>query len=249
MLLKDRVAIVTGGGRGIGKAIALEYAKQGANVVINYRSDSSKASADQTAKTIEGMGVKALVVKADISVFEQCKELVDAAVKEFGKLDILVNNAGITNDKLILRMTDADFSSVIDINLKGAFNMIKHAVKPLMKSGKGRVINIASIIGKIGNAGQANYAAAKAGMFGLTKSVAKEFASRQMTANSICPGFIKTDMTDKLPEEVIEKYKAGIPLGRLGEAQDIANTAVFLASDLASYITGQEIIVDGGMVM
>lgn len=249
MLLKDKVAIVTGGGRGIGKSIALEFAKQGANVVINYRSDSSKASADETAKQIEGMGVKALVVKADISNFDQCKDLVTAATTEFGQLDILVNNAGITNDKLILRMTDADFSSVIDINLKGAFNMIKHAVKPLMKSEAGRVINIASIIGKIGNAGQANYAAAKAGMFGLTKSVAKEFASRNMTANSICPGFIKTDMTDKLPAEVIEKYQAGIPLGRLGDPQDIANVAVFLASDLASYVTGQEIIVDGGMVM
>lgn len=248
-MLKDRVAIVTGGNRGIGKAIALKLASEKCNVVINYRSDSSKASADETKAELEKMGVKVVIAKGDISKYEDCEAIVKAAVDGLGQVDIVINNAGITKDTLLLRMKPEDFQSVINTNLNGAFYMIKAASKHLLRSKHGRVINISSIIGRMGNKGQANYAASKSGLFGLTKSVAKEFASRSITANCICPGFIQTSMTDSLPKEVVEEYANAIPLGKLGTSEDVANCALFLASDMASYITGQEITVDGGLVM
>jgi 3-oxoacyl-[acyl-carrier protein] reductase len=247
MNLQNKVAIVTGGAAGIGRTISLELAKHGAKVVINYRSSETKAL--ELVEEIKQLGSEALAVKADISDFNQAKALVEEAVKAFGKLDILVNNAGITQDQLLLRMQEEQFDQVIDTNLKGSWNMAKHAARPLLKSEAGRIINISSIIGLIGNVGQTNYSASKAGLIGLTKSLAKEFGTKGVTANAICPGFIETEMTKNLDPKFVEAYLNNIPLKRLGQPQDVANAVLYLASDLASYMTGQVLVVDGGMVM
>ncbi len=247
MDLQNKVAIVTGGAAGIGRTISLELAKHGAKVVVNYRNSEKKAL--ELVEEIKQLGSDALAVKADISDFNQAKSLVEAAIQTFGKLDILVNNAGITQDQLLLRMQEEQFDQVIDTNLKGSWNMAKHAARPLLKSEAGRIINISSIIGLIGNVGQTNYSASKAGMIGLTKSLAKEFGTKGVTANAICPGFIETEMTKNLDPKFVEAYLNNIPLKRLGQPQDVANAVLYLASDLASYMTGQVLVVDGGMVM
>ena len=246
-MLKDKVAIVTGGTRGIGRAIALKLADQGANIVINYR--NSDKEAEELKAILEEKGVKVLTVKCDISNFEDSKNLMDKCKEVFGKIDILVNNAGITKDTLIMRMKEEDFDNVIDVNLKGTFNCAKHASAIMLKQRFGKIINMTSVVGIAGNAGQVNYAASKAGVIGLTKSLAKELGSRGITVNAVAPGFINTDMTASLSEKVKEEASKNIPLKRLGDPEDVANLVRFLASDAANYITGQVINVDGGMVM
>lgn len=246
-MLKDKVAIVTGGTRGIGRAIALKLADHGANIVINYR--NSDKEAEELKAILEGKGVKVLTVKCDISNFEDSKNLMDKCKEVFGKIDILVNNAGITKDTLIMRMKEEDFDNVIDVNLKGTFNCAKHASAIMLKQRFGKIINMTSVVGIAGNAGQVNYAASKAGVIGLTKSLAKELGSRGITVNAVAPGFINTDMTASLSEKVKEEASKNIPLKRLGDPEDVANLVGFLVSDAANYITGQVINVDGGMVM
>ncbi|ELC8400534.1 3-oxoacyl-[acyl-carrier-protein] reductase [Clostridium perfringens] len=246
-MLKDKVAIVTGGTRGIGRAIALKLADHGANIVINYR--NSDKEAEELKAILEGKGVKVLTVKCDISNFEDSKNLMDKCKEVFGKIDILLNNAGITKDTLIMRMKEEDFDNVIDVNLKGTFNCAKHASAIMLKQRFGKIINMTSVVGIAGNAGQVNYAASKAGVIGLTKSLAKELGSRGITVNAVAPGFINTDMTASLSEKVKEEASKNIPLKRLGDPEDVANLVGFLASDAANYITGQVINVDGGMVM
>lgn len=246
-MLKDKVAIVTGGTRGIGRAIALKLADHGANIVINYR--NSDKEAEELKGILEEKGVKVLAVKCDISNFEDSKNLMDKCKEVFGKIDILVNNAGITKDTLIMRMKEEDFDNVIDVNLKGTFNCAKHASAIMLKQRFGKIINMTSVVGIAGNAGQVNYAASKAGVIGLTKSLAKELGSRGITINAVAPGFINTDMTASLSEKVKEEASKNIPLKRLGDPEDVANLVGFLASDAANYITGQVINVDGGMVM
>ncbi|HII4453084.1 TPA: 3-oxoacyl-[acyl-carrier-protein] reductase [Clostridium perfringens] len=246
-MLKDKVAIVTGGTRGIGRAIALKLADNGANIVINYR--NSDKEAEELKAILEEKGVKVLTVKCDISNFEDSKNLMDKCKEVFGKIDILVNNAGITKDTLIMRMKEEDFDNVIDVNLKGTFNCAKHASAIMLKQRFGKIINMTSVVGIAGNAGQVNYAASKAGVIGLTKSLAKELGSRGITVNAVAPGFINTDMTASLSEKVKEEASKNIPLKRLGDPEDVANLVGFLASDAANYITGQVINVDGGMVM
>lgn len=246
-MLKDKVAIVTGGTRGIGRAIALKLADHGANIVINYR--NSDKEAEELKAILEEKGVKVLTVKCDISNFEDSKNLMDKCKEVFGKIDILVNNAGITKDTLIMRMKEEDFDNVIDVNLKGTFNCAKHASAIMLKQRFGKIINMTSVVGIAGNAGQVNYAASKAGVIGLTKSLAKELGSRGLTVNAVAPGFINTDMTASLSEKVKEEASKNIPLKRLGDPEDVANLVGFLASDAANYITGQVINVDGGMVM
>lgn len=245
--LTNKTAIVTGAGRGIGKVIALKLASFGANIVVN--DIPSSADADETAKEIEAMGRGALVCKGDVRNFDDVSEMVKKTLDKFGTVDILINNAGITRDNLIMRMDEKDFDDVIAINLKGAFNCIKAVTRPMMKQRSGAIVNMASVVGIMGNAGQANYSASKAGLIGLTKSTAKELSSRGIRANAIAPGFIESLMTDKLPENVKDEYFKAIPLGRFGTAEDIANTAAFLVSDMASYITGQVIHIDGGLLM
>ncbi len=245
MKLDGKTAIVTGAARGIGKEIACSLAKEGANVVI---SDIDLEHAEQTAAQIREMGRKTLVVKADVSMPEEATNIVEKTIDKLGSLDILVNNAGITRDNFILRMKNEDWDKVLAINLKGVFNCIKASAKIMLKQRKGRIVNMASIIGLIGNAGQANYAASKAGVIALTKSSAKEFGSRGITVNAIAPGFISTRMTEVLPEEIKQKMLSNIPLGRFGLPTDVANLVLFLVSDEANYITGQVINVDGGMV-
>lgn len=242
-MLKEKTVIVTGGAKGIGKAIAIAFAKEGANIVLNYRSTSP----EDVVKEIESFGVKCLTVQADIGDFEQAKQLVDKAVEEFKTIDILVNNAGITKDNLLLKMSENDFDMVINTNLKGAFNMIKHTSKIMLKQKSGSIINMSSVVGLTGNIGQVNYSASKAGIIGMTFSTARELASRGITCNAIAPGFIKTDMTDVLSDSIKENILNTIPLKRLGTTDEIASTAVFLAKN--KYITGQVITVDGGMVM
>lgn len=246
-MLKDKVTIVTGGTRGIGRAIALKLADHGANIVINYR--NSDKEAEELKAILEEKGVKVLTVKCDISNFEDSKNLMDKCKEVFGKIDILVNNAGITKDTLIMRMKEEDFDNVIDVNLKGTFNCAKHASAIMLKQRFGKIINMTSVVGIAGNAGQVNYAASKAGVIGLTKSLAKELGSRGITVNAVAPGFINTDMTASLSEKVKEEASKNIPLKRLGDPEDVANLVGFLASDAANYITGQVINVDGGMVM
>ncbi|MDK0839481.1 3-oxoacyl-[acyl-carrier-protein] reductase [Clostridium perfringens] len=246
-MLKDKVAIVTGGTRGIGRAIALKLADHGANIVINYR--NSDKEAEELKAILEGKGVKVLTVKCDISNFEDSKNLMDKCKEVFGEIDILVNNAGITKDTLIMRMKEEDFDNVIDVNLKGTFNCAKHASAIMLKQRFGKIINMTSVVGIAGNAGQVNYAASKAGVIGLTKSLAKELGNRGITVNAVAPGFINTDMTASLSEKVKEEASKNIPLKRLGDPEDVANLVGFLASDAANYITGQVINVDGGMVM
>ena len=246
-MLKDKVAIVTGGTRGIGRAIALKLADNGANIVINYR--NSDKEAEELKAILEEKGVKVLTVKCDISNFQDSKNLMDKCKEVCGKIDILVNNAGITKDTLIMRMKEEDFDSVIDVNLKGTFNCAKHASAIMLKQRFGKILNMTSVVGIAGNAGQVNYAASKAGVIGLTKSLAKELGSRGITVNAVAPGFINTDMTASLSEKVKEEASKNIPLKRLGDPEDVANLVGFLASDAANYITGQVINVDGGMVM
>ncbi|MDY0074453.1 MAG: 3-oxoacyl-[acyl-carrier-protein] reductase [Acholeplasmataceae bacterium] len=247
MDLSNKVALVTGGASGIGKTITLELAKHHAAVVINY--NRSKESAEALVESIKQMGGQALAVQADISKFEDARRLVEETIKHFGALHIVVNNAGITDDALILRMSEDQFDRVIDTNLKGVWNIAKHSAKALLKSGYGRVINISSVSGILGNAGQSNYSSAKAGVIGLTKALAREFASRNVTVNAIAPGFIETDMTHKLPEEAIQTWANQIPLKRFGRPEDVAHAVLFLASEHASYITGHTLTVDGGLVM
>lgn len=244
-MLKGKTALVTGAGRGIGKAIALKLAAEGANMVLNCV--NSKDETEQAVKEIEGLGVRALAVQADVSIFNEAKELVDKTKEEFGSIDILVNNAGITRDGLIMRMSEGDFDRVIEVNLKGIFNCSRHVVPIMVKQRSGRIINITSIVGLMGNAGQANYAASKAGVIGLTKSLAKEIGSRSITVNAVAPGFIETDMTAGLSEKLIEAAKENIALQRLGKPENVADAVYFLASPMGEYITGQVITVDGGM--
>ena len=245
MSLKGKVALVTGGAVGIGRSIALELARKGASVAINYRSSANEA--ETLVKEIESLGVGAVAIRADISSFEGAKALVDEVVTHFGKLEIVVNNAGITDDGLLLRMKEEQFDRVITTNLKGVFNVCRHAAKPLMKSEGGRVINISRISGLKGNVGQANYSAAKAGVIGFTKTLAREFASRGVTAHVVAPGFIQTKMTDVLSDEIKMQILNEIPLKTLGVPEDIGHIVAFLASDKAKYITGQVLSVDGGL--
>lgn len=247
MQLEGKTALVTGASRGIGKAIALALAAAGANVAINYA--GNKEAAQEVAAEIEKMGRKALLLQGDVAKTDVCAEMIDTVVSEFGNIDILINNAGITRDTLLMRMKEEDWDAVLSTNLKGVFNCTKAAIKYMMKQKSGRIVNISSVVGVMGNAGQANYAAAKAGCIGFTKTVAKEVASRGITVNAVAPGFIKTDMTSVLPEKVITAMEAGIPLARLGEPEDIAKAVLFLVGDDATYITGQTLHVDGGMVM
>ncbi|MBQ1182180.1 MAG: 3-oxoacyl-[Phascolarctobacterium sp.] len=247
MRFEGKVALVTGASRGIGRAIALALAAEGADVAVNYA--GSEAAAKEVAAEIEAMGRKAFVIQADIASTEASTAMVDAVVKEFGRVDVLVNNAGITRDGLLMRMKEEDWDAVITTNLKGVFNCTKAAIKYMMKQKSGNIVNISSIVGVMGNAGQANYCAAKAGVIGFTKATAKEVAARGIRVNAIAPGFIKTDMTSVLSEKVVEAMLAGIPLNRLGETEDIAKAVLFLASSDANYITGQTLHVDGGMVM
>lgn len=246
-MLKGKTAVVTGASRGIGRAIATKFMESGANVAIIY-AGSHDAAAEVAALGVQ-LGVTAREYQCDIGDGDAVRAVCAEIVKDFGTVDILVNNAGITKDNLVMRMSEADFDAVIGVNLRGAFSFIKNLSRPLMKSGAGRVINISSVSGVIGNPGQANYAAAKAGLIGLTKTVAKEYASRNVTCNAIAPGFIATDMTAKLSESVLEAAVGVIPLKRFGQPEDIANLAVFLASDAAAYITGEVIRVDGGMAI
>jgi 3-oxoacyl-[acyl-carrier protein] reductase len=246
-MLTGKVAVVTGAGRGIGKAIALKLSRLGASVVINYR--SSEKEAKELIDEIISFGGKAEAVKGDVSKIEDAEKVIKFAVEKFGRLDILVNNAGITRDTLLLRMKEEDFDKVIEVNLKGVFNCTKHASSIMLKQKSGKIINISSVIGLIGNAGQANYAAAKAGIIGFTKSVAKELGARGITVNAVAPGFITTDMTEVLSDKIKEKLLENVPLKRLGSPEDVANLVAFLSSDSSNYITGQVINVDGGMVM
>ncbi|NLB62116.1 MAG: 3-oxoacyl-[acyl-carrier-protein] reductase [Clostridiales bacterium] len=246
-MLKGKAALITGASRGIGRAIALSMAKQGANVAIVYAGNNLAAS--EVENEISSLGVKAKSYRCNVADYSAVEKLIEEVTLEFGGIDILVNNAGITRDKLIMQMNEADFDDVLNINLKGAYNMIKHTSRQFIKKRSGRIINITSVSGIMGNAGQANYSSSKAGMIGLTKSVAREFAGRNITCNAIAPGFIGTDMTDAMPESAKEELIKNIPLKRIGEPNDIANLAVFLASDLATYITGEVIRVDGGLSM
>ena len=244
-MLKNKIALITGAGRGIGRAIAIALAKEGAEVVINY--NGSEERAKEVKQTIEENGGKASIYKCNVSDFVACEAMIKDIVKEYGHLDILVNNAGITKDGLIMKMKEEDFDSVLNVNLKGTFNTIRHSARQMLKQRSGKIINISSVSGILGNVGQANYAASKAGVIGLTKTMARELGSRGITVNAIAPGFIDTEMTEVLSEEIRENACKQIILGRFGKPEDIANTAVFLASDKADYITGQVISVDGGM--
>lgn len=246
-MLTGKVALVTGASRGIGRAIAIHMAKNGADVVVNYAGNEAKAN--EVVDEIKALGREAFAIKADVSKQEEVNEMIKEVVTRFNRLDILVNNAGITKDNLLMRMKESEWDDVININLKGVFNCTKAVTRQMMKQRSGRIINIASIVGVAGNAGQANYVAAKAGVIGLTKTTAKELASRNITVNAVAPGFITTDMTDKLDENVREEMLKQIPLSRFGEPEDIANVVTFLASDQCSYMTGQTINIDGGMVM
>ncbi len=242
----DKVAMITGATRGIGKQIALTLANEGYNIVLNYRTENDELK--QLKNEIESKNVKCLAVQGDVTNFEDCKQMIESAIKEFGKIDVLVNNAGITKDMLLARMKEEDFKQVIDVNLVGTFNMTKNVISYMMKARNGKIINISSVVGIAGNAGQTNYSASKAGIIGFTKSLAKEVASRNILVNAVAPGFIETNMTDVLKQEVKDEIAKNIPLKRMGTPQDVANVVKFLASEDSSYITGQVISVDGGMI-
>ncbi|WP_431734859.1 3-oxoacyl-[acyl-carrier-protein] reductase [Cellulosispirillum alkaliphilum] len=246
MDLSSKKALVTGSGRGIGKEIVLRLAQAGCDVAI---SDIDLESAKETAKEVEALGRRAIAVSGDVSKEDDVKAMFKDVVGEFSSLDILVNNAGITRDTLILRMKESDWDAVLNVNLKSAFLCCKEAVRPMMKAHSGKIVNIASVVGLMGNAGQANYSASKAGMIGLTKTLAKEFAARSVNVNAIAPGFIKTAMTDKLSDADKEKLSSQIPMQKLGSAKDVADSVLFLSSSLSDYITGQVLTVDGGLVM
>jgi 3-oxoacyl-[acyl-carrier protein] reductase len=247
-LLEGKTAIVTGAARGIGEAIALKFAAQGADVAFTYVSDSSTEKAKALEEKLTALGVKARSYQSNAGDFSACESFVNEVLKEFGKVDICVNNAGISKDNLLLRMSPEQFEEVIKVNLNSVFYMTKQVIKPMMKARAGSIINMSSVIGEMGNAGQSSYAASKAGVIGFTKSVAKELGSRNIRCNAIAPGFVETDMTSYLKDgEGAEKYKAGIPLGRFASAEDIANVTLFLASDMSSYITGQTISACGGL--
>ena len=247
MNMIGKVALITGASRGIGRQIALTLAGYGAVVIVNY--NGSKDKAEDVVRMITEMGGHAEAVQSNVAEFEQAKMLIDHVVDQYGRLDILVNNAGITRDNLILKMSEEDFDQVVDINLKGAFHCVKHAARQMLKQKYGRIINISSVSGIMGNAGQANYSASKAGLIGFTKSVAKELGSRGITSNAVAPGFIETEMTEVLSDAVKKTLGEQIPLKTFGKTKDVAETVAFLASDLAGYITGQVIQVDGGMAM
>ncbi len=247
-LLEGKVAIVTGAARGIGEAIAVKFAEHGANIAFTYVSDSSAERAKTLEGKLQGMGVKAKAYQSNAGDFAACEVFVTDVLKEFGTVDICVNNAGISKDNLLLRMSVEQWEDVIKVNLNSVFYMTKQIIKPMMKARSGSIINMSSIIGEMGNAGQSSYAASKAGVIGFTKSVAKELGSRNIRCNAIAPGFVETDMTSYLKDgEAADKYKAGIPLGRFASAEDIANVTLFLASDLSSYVTGQTISACGGL--
>jgi len=246
-MLTGKTALVTGASRGIGRAIALKLAEAGANIVVNYA--GSEGAASETVAQVKALGRDAIMVRANVSDSEEVNEMFKTALEHFGSLDILVNNAGITRDNLLMRMKEEEWDAVIDTNLKGVFNCLKAATRPMMKQRSGKIINITSVVGVLGNPGQANYVAAKAGVIGLTKTAAKELATRGITVNAVAPGFIDTEMTAVLPEDVKAGLIGQIPLGRLGQTEDIANVVVFLASDAANYLTGQTLHVDGGMYM
>ncbi|ERN53170.1 3-oxoacyl-[acyl-carrier-protein] reductase [Alkalihalophilus marmarensis] len=246
-MLQGKVAVVTGASRGIGRAIALELAKNGANIVVNYA--GSVAKAEEVVASCKELGVDALAVQADVANSESVQAMIKESIEAFGRVDILVNNAGITRDNLLMRMKEDDWDAVIDTNLKGVFNCSKAVTRQMMKQRYGRIINVASVVGILGNAGQANYVAAKAGVIGLTKTMARELANRNILVNAVAPGFITTDMTDELTEDMKAQMLGQIPLGALGKPEHIASVVHFLASDDAAYMTGQTLNVDGGMVM
>ncbi|MCK9216555.1 MAG: 3-oxoacyl-[acyl-carrier-protein] reductase [Firmicutes bacterium] len=247
MLLKGKNAIVTGASRGIGKAIAIKLAKEGANIAINYSVNDNAAL--EVANVVEKLGVKAIVKKADVSKLSEVEGFVNTVLNELGSIDILVNNAGITRDNLLIRMSEDDFDQVMQINLKGVFNFTKTVSRVMIKQRTGKIINISSVVGITGNAGQSNYAASKSAVIGFTKSIAKELASRYINVNAIAPGFIETDMTSVIPEKMKEQMKAAIPLKRPGKPEDVANAVLFLAGNQSDYITGQVINIDGGMLI
>ena len=245
--LENKTAVITGGSRGIGEAVALKLASMGANIAILYVGDEAEGKAAQ--EKVAELGVKAELYMCDVSNFEESKTVVEKVIEDFGGIDILVNNAGITRDTLVLKMEEKDFDAVINVNLKGAFNMIKHTYSHFMRKRSGKIVNVSSVVGLNGNAGQVNYSASKAGIVGMTKSVAKELAGRGVTVNAVAPGFIDTSMTGVLPEKVIKEMAAGIPMKRIGNPEDVANVIAFLCSDASAYVTGEVIRVDGGMAM
>ena len=247
MNFKNKTAVITGGSRGIGLAIAKKLAEGGANIAVLYVGDESEGAAAKAE--LEQYGTKVEQYFCDVSDFEKSKAVSEQVIEEFGKVDILINNAGITRDKLVLNMEESDFNAVINVNLKGTFNMIKHFYKHFMKNRGGRIVSTSSIVGLIGNAGQANYSASKAGIIGLTKSVARELAGRNVTVNAVAPGYIGTDMTNVLPDKVKETMKAQIPAKRIGTPEDVANVVAFLCADEAAYVTGEVIRVDGGLAI
>ena len=247
MSLQGRNALVTGGSRGIGRAICLELARQGANVAVNYA--GNQAAAQETVAACQALGVQAIAIQADVADAAACEAMVKEVIATFGSIHILVNNAGITRDNLALGISEADFDAVMDTNLKGAFSCCKAVYRPMMRQRFGRIINLSSVVGLRGNAGQANYAASKAGLIGLTKSLAKELAARKVTVNAVAPGFIDTEMTAVLPEQAKEAMLKTIPMARLGQPEDVARAVAFFASDEAAYITGQVLCVDGGMAV
>ncbi len=246
MELDGKVALITGAAQGIGKAIALMLAKNGADIVV---SDINLEKAQETSREIEAMGRRSMAIKVDVSKSEEVEQMVEKIINEFGKIDILVNNAGITRDKLILRMTEEDWDAVLNVNLKGTFNCTKAVIRHMSKQKSGKIVNIASVSGEMGNPGQANYSASKAGVIGFTKTIAREFAQRGINVNAIAPGYIETPMTDILPEKVKEELKKMIPLERLGKPEDVAQAVLFLVSEASSYITGQVLNVNGGLYM
>ena len=246
MRLEGKSALITGGAQGIGKEIALTLANEGADIII---SDINLELAKETAAEIEQLGRKSIAVGGNVAAFDDCKKMIEESVNAFGKLDILVNNAGITRDGLLMRMKDADWDLVLDVNLKGTFNCIKAVARQMSKQRYGKIVNIASVVGEMGNAGQANYSASKGGVIALTKTVAREFSSRSINVNAVAPGFIVTAMTDKLSDAVKDGLTSQIPLGKLGYPKDVANAVLFLSSEESSYITGQTISVNGGMYM